>query len=233
MNSDNINIVIDETPDFNELIYNLIEQNFQYNNVDENNENDNENDNESDNESDSEEDNIEISTSLAISRLLEETFYDRSQFKQVLSEEGEKNLHKIIYNHDLSLNIICPIMQTDLENGMPVIQLDCKHCFIPEAINKWLKEEKAECPVCRFALDSKEIKDNSIQNNTYRPHQQVYYRIATPHYNIIENEEEEDQDEDEEDQDEEERPRTRRRITNTQEEEELQLAIINSLLNPE
>ena len=68
---------------------------------------------------------------------------------------------------DLSLNSMCPIMQTDLENGMTVIQLECKHCFIPEAINKWLKEEKAECPVCRFALDSKEIKDNSIQNDRY------------------------------------------------------------------
>ena len=82
-------------------------------------------------------------------------------------KEGEKDLHEIIYSSDLSLNSICPIMQTDLENGMTVIQLECKHCFIPEAINKWLKEEKAECPVCRFALDSKEIKDNSIENERY------------------------------------------------------------------
>ena len=44
---------------------------------------------------------------------------------------------------------------------MEIIKLPCEHCFIPEAIVKWVKEEKAICPVCRYALDSKEVEDKS------------------------------------------------------------------------
>ena len=52
---------------------------------------------------------------------------------------------------------------------MSVIKLSCNHTFFPIAIKKWLKEEKAECPVCRYKLDSKEIQDNNseIQDNDY------------------------------------------------------------------
>ena len=45
---------------------------------------------------------------------------------------------------------------------MEIIKLPCDHCFIPEAIEKWVKEEKAICPVCRYTLDSKEVEDKSI-----------------------------------------------------------------------
>ena len=41
--------------------------------------------------------------------------------------------------------------------GQEVTELPCGHIFSPDGIKKWLKEEKAECPVCRFKLASKEI----------------------------------------------------------------------------
>ena len=47
------------------------------------------------------------------------------------------------------LNTLCPITQVDFIDQQDIIILECKHCFDPEAILYWLKEEKAECPVCR------------------------------------------------------------------------------------
>ena len=48
----------------------------------------------------------------------------------------------------------------DFEDDQDVILLPCNHCFIPEAIEKWLQEEKAECPICRFKL-----KETTISNS--------------------------------------------------------------------
>ena len=36
--------------------------------------------------------------------------------------------------------------------------LPCKHGFTPESIDEWLEKQRAECPMCRLQLDSKEIK---------------------------------------------------------------------------
>lgn len=49
---------------------------------------------------------------------------------------------------------------------MQVIKLHCNHCFTPVAIKKWLKEVKAECPVCRYSLDSKEIETEETAIST-------------------------------------------------------------------
>ena len=47
--------------------------------------------------------------------------------------------------------------------------MPCLHCFSPDAINKWLTEEDANCPVCRYVLESEEKKisndDNSEEEN--------------------------------------------------------------------
>ena len=48
-------------------------------------------------------------------------------------------------------------MQTEFEEEQYIIRLPCNHNFTPFAINKWL-DEKPECPVCRYQLDSVEIK---------------------------------------------------------------------------
>jgi len=64
-----------------------------------------------------------------------------------------------------------------------ISKLPCNHLFNTDAILKWLKEEKAECPICRFKLESIEKKSersdssNNIQvdrvirpRNTRFPH---------------------------------------------------------------
>jgi len=58
---------------------------------------------------------------------------------------------------ELKINGACGIWQVDFEEGDDIIILPCNHAFNAEAITKWLKEEKAECPICRFSFKSKEV----------------------------------------------------------------------------
>ena len=62
---------------------------------------------------------------------------------------------------DTAPNKECPIFQTEFQESQLVTQLPCKHCFEPDAIKHWLSTEKAECPICRYELPSKEIKDEN------------------------------------------------------------------------
>ena len=36
----------------------------------------------------------------------------------------------------------------------------CKHAFTKGALENWLENEKAECPICRFKFDAKEVRIN-------------------------------------------------------------------------
>lgn len=84
---------------------------------------------------------------------------DKFTYKYILSEEGESQLKTIKFTKELGvINNICPITSLEFEENQNIISLPCNHYFDPESINKWLREEKAECPVCRFKLHSKEVK---------------------------------------------------------------------------
>jgi hypothetical protein len=110
-------------------------------------------------------------------QILTQSLYDESAYKKKISEKGKAQLTHIKFdkNNTENMNTSCPIMQTDFEEDQYLIQLPCNHLFIPDAINRWL-DEKPECPVCRFELDSIEVKrefNNDInypnnQNNTNR-----------------------------------------------------------------
>ena len=94
---------------------------------------------------------------------------DKKKYKTVLSNEDDEQLKiiKYIKKSNNNENDKCPIMSTIFEDGQDIIQLPCKHSFEPEAIKQWLKEEKAECPVCRYnQFKTKEIK---IEENETRP----------------------------------------------------------------
>ena len=108
-------------------------------------------------------------SNTSLDAILNTSFYDKPKYKNVLSERGCGQLILINYEESLGINSYCPIEQTQFTDKMQVIQLPCKHCFCKNAIQKWLNEECAQCPICRFKLDSKEIEndDNSddITNN--------------------------------------------------------------------
>jgi len=85
--------------------------------------------------------------------------------KHVLSEKGEKDLKKEKYSSKLGKNPSCPIEQTEFKEGDEVIKLPCEHLYKEEGIRKWLKEEKAECPICRYKLDSVVKENNEVRRN--------------------------------------------------------------------
>ena len=85
--------------------------------------------------------------------------------KHVLSEKGEKDLKKEKYSSKLGKNASCPIEQTEFKEGDEVIKLPCEHLYKEEGIRKWLKEEKAECPICRYKLDSVVKDNNEVRRN--------------------------------------------------------------------
>ena len=86
-------------------------------------------------------------------------FQDKVKYKNILSAEGElEQLEYIEYTPETCRNSSCPITQTDFAVNQQVIKLPCNHCFEPDEIKQWVKEESAECPVCRFALKSVEKK---------------------------------------------------------------------------
>ena len=127
---------------------------------------------------------IDIDINTEIERIINSSLNDNSVYKQVISDDELDKLIKTKQKYvqtqidstqmDRTLNNICPIIQTTFEDQQDIIKLDCNHCFDADAIIHWLKEEKAECPVCRFKFKSKEIKieNNQINNQTINNEQQ-------------------------------------------------------------
>ena len=100
---------------------------------------------------------------------LQSSFEEKPNFKKIATKQVVKNLKKIKFdeNNNLFKNSNCPIYYLDFEHDEEVIILPCNHCFIPDAIKKWLLEESNECPVCRLELSYNEIKINNNNENNY------------------------------------------------------------------
>ena len=84
-----------------------------------------------------------------------------SPVKKVLSDKGKETLKRIRYNKSDASYHSCPILCTDFEDGEEITVLPCNHCFNSDAIEKWLTEEKSECPVCRSELDYKRLNSST------------------------------------------------------------------------
>jgi hypothetical protein len=95
-----------------------------------------------------------------LNTLIHNTLYDESRYRRVVSDDVIEKLKILKYSKNTCKNDKCPILYVDFSEEDDVILLECGHCFEPESIKKWLKEHKAECPVCRYKLESVEIRVN-------------------------------------------------------------------------
>ena len=94
------------------------------------------------------------------------SLYDVRPVKHVVDiadgETGEKHgIREMAYNKEIAeemkINTACGIWQEEFEHDQAIKILPCNHAFDAAAITKWLTTEKAECPICRFKLESKEV----------------------------------------------------------------------------
>lgn len=114
--------------------------------------------------------NVEMEQVVA--SILAGSLYERNPVKKVFDEEAEtceiidKKFTGTLVE-EMKINSACGIWQEDFNEGEDIKILPCNHAFKSQAIMKWLKEEKAECPMCRFALKSKELlcRENEERND--------------------------------------------------------------------
>ena len=96
--------------------------------------------------------------------IMSRSLYDRHPVKKVITEEARLEIVDKKFTVDmveeLKINDVCGIWQEQFEEDEDIKILPCNHAFKAGAIMKWLEEEKAECPVCRFSLKSKEVNEN-------------------------------------------------------------------------
>ena len=88
-----------------------------------------------------------------VNRVINTSLHDQTRYKDVLSEKGKKQLKKVKYNTLMGQDT-CPISLNKFEKDEILIQLPCKHVFSQESILNWVQNEHANCPICKFELDS-------------------------------------------------------------------------------
>jgi len=104
--------------------------------------------------------------STNINRLINESFNDENKYKNVLDESGLNQIETVIYNaNKFPDEKKCPISFLDFKQGDKINKLPCGHIFHSKSILKWLENEQAKCPVCRYELSSKEVKNTDISEN--------------------------------------------------------------------
>ena len=164
------------------------------------------------------------------SNILNQSFQqDKSKYKNVISDEGKEELKTVKYskeNTDIK-NDTCPILHTPFEEDEEITQLPCNHCFDTNSITIWLQNEKAECPVCRYKLSSKEIKiEEEQRNNTQGAEPQ-----GAEHQDAEQEQIEQERQRQRQRQRERERERERERYRYSEDDDsELQQAILNSII---
>ena len=96
---------------------------------------------------------------------LENSLREQGGVKNVISDDGKDQLITENYKKDKFINSVCPITQEEFSDGDPVVVLPCNHCFYHDGIMRWLETDRAECPVCRHKLLSKEVSNHDHNSN--------------------------------------------------------------------
>lgn len=90
---------------------------------------------------------------------------DKPKYKLIASEKGLNEIVKGYYNDTMEYSE-CPITREEFKVGDEISILPCNHYFTPGEIKIWLNESN-KCPICRYELDSVEIKieEDEINND--------------------------------------------------------------------
>jgi hypothetical protein len=88
---------------------------------------------------------------------------DENKYKSIIKDNTQ--LNKTKYESGKFDFSSCPITMEDFKEGDDIICLPCKHIFETNAIEQWVKNENASCPVCRFKLESKKVKITKTSND--------------------------------------------------------------------
>lgn len=91
-----------------------------------------------------------------VQNVMDASLYERSPMRWVIKPTVMQELLQSAVK-DGGGTGMCPITQSEFAEGDVVLALPCGHAFIKDAIQTWLENERAECPVCRHALPSCEI----------------------------------------------------------------------------
>ena len=101
--------------------------------------------------------NIPIANSL--SNVIAQSFREKPRYKKVISEEGLETIAYKIYKEEEEVEKqTCAITREEFEDGEEIAILPCRHVFNKEAILTWLQKKSAECPICRKAFSSIEVR---------------------------------------------------------------------------
>jgi hypothetical protein len=101
-----------------------------------------------------------------INETLFQSLNDELPYKKVVSEKGISQLKYEYFNNNIYETKTCPISGEDFEHDQLIVILPCEHIFSEVPIMKWLTKENASCPICRFQLESKEIRTEEPNSNT-------------------------------------------------------------------
>jgi hypothetical protein len=136
----------------------------------------------------------------SVASILARSLYDRRPVKQVITEEAQREIIDKKFTasmvEELKINDACGIWQEEFEDGEDIKILPCNHAFKSDAIIKWLREEKAECPICRFSLQSKEVIDDCDRDHyaVRPPYEADEHEREDQHADVQENESNGDND---------------------------------------
>ena len=105
-----------------------------------------------------------------LENILYQSLNDVNPVRNVI-DSNNKQVEIITYDPNTVSQESCCITMEDLKVGEKIAKLPCNHCFNKEAIMEWLTTEKAECPICRFKLDSVEKVEAQSEPEEKAPEQ--------------------------------------------------------------
>ena len=94
----------------------------------------------------------------AVTQTMFQSLADESPYKQVVSQTGLSQLKYAYFEDETHETKTCPISGDDFEDGEKIVILPCDHTFSEAAIMRWITEENATCPICRFKLEAREVR---------------------------------------------------------------------------